>query len=73
VNQDKETLDEILRTDPRDQIVNTDETTWKLLNHGFMTLVETGTETVNCFFEGDSKMCLTATAAIDAAGGKLPM
>jgi hypothetical protein len=51
VKQYKETLDEILRTYPRDQIVNMDETTWKLLNHGFVTLAETGTETVNYFLK----------------------
>jgi hypothetical protein len=33
VNQYKETLSEILRASSRDQIVNMDETTWKLLNH----------------------------------------
>jgi hypothetical protein len=50
-----------------------DDTTWKLVIHGFVTFAETGTETVNCLFEGDPSMCLTAIAAIDVAGGKLPM
>jgi hypothetical protein len=38
-----------------------------------VTLAETGTEIFNCCFEGDPKICLTAIATIDAAGGKLPM
>jgi hypothetical protein len=58
---------------PLDHIVNMDETNWKLLNHGFVTIANRGSETVDCFFDGDPKMCLTAIAAIDAAGGKLPI
>jgi hypothetical protein len=44
-----------------------------LLNHGFVTLAERGSENVNCFFGGDPKICLGAIAAIDAAAGKSPM
>jgi hypothetical protein len=54
-------------------IINMDETSWKQINSGPITLAETGSETVNCFFDGEPKMCLTAIAAIDAAGGKLPL
>jgi hypothetical protein len=50
-----------------------DETSWKQINNGFVTIAETGAETVECFFNGDPKTCLTAVAAIDAAGGKLPL
>jgi hypothetical protein len=45
-NQYKETLDEILRICPYDHVVDMDETSWKWLNHGFVTLAERGRETV---------------------------
>lgn len=63
----------VLRQYPRDRIINMDETSWKLLNCGFVTIANRGSETVECLFSGDPKMCLTAIAAIDAAGGKLPI
>jgi hypothetical protein len=43
-----------------------------LLNTGFVTVANRGTETVDWLFAGDSKMCLTAITAIDAAGEELP-
>jgi hypothetical protein len=58
---------------PRDRIINMDEATWKLLNHGFLTVAIRGSETANCYFEGEPKTCLTPIAAVDAAGGKLPL
>lgn len=63
----------VLTQYPLDHVINMDETSWKLLNSGFVTVGNTGSETVECQFQGDPKMCLTAIAAIDAAGGKLPM
>jgi hypothetical protein len=47
-----------------------DETSWKLLNTGFVTIANRGSETVDCLFAGDPKMCLTA---IDAGEGRLPI
>jgi hypothetical protein len=55
-----------------DFIINMDETSWKQINSGPITLAEKRSETVNCFFDCAPKMCLVAIAAIDAAGGKLP-
>jgi hypothetical protein len=54
-------------------ILNMDETSWKLVGHHFMTVAERGTEGVSCLFEGDSKACRTAIATINAAGEKLPL
>jgi hypothetical protein len=54
-------------------VINMDETSWKHLNNGPLTIAETGSETVNCYFRGDPKTCLTAIAAITAAGEKLPL
>jgi hypothetical protein len=56
-----------------DLIINMDETSWKQVNNGKFTIAEKGAEAVNCYFRGDPKTCLTAIAAIDAAGGKLPL
>jgi hypothetical protein len=49
-----------------------DETSWTRLNVGFVTIANPGSETVELLFAGDPKMYLTAIAAIDAVGGKLP-
>jgi hypothetical protein len=45
-----------------------DEIRWKLLSCGFLTIAKRGAETVDCWFEGDSKMGLTAIVAIDIVG-----
>jgi hypothetical protein len=47
-----------------------DETSWKLLNEGFLTVARRGADKVNCYFAGDPKKCTTAIAAIDRAGTK---
>jgi hypothetical protein len=54
-------------------MLNMDETSWKLLNHCFLTIAERGAEGISCLFEGDPKACITAIATRDAAGGKLPL
>jgi hypothetical protein len=56
-----------------DRDLNMDETSWKLLNHGLVTIAEKRSEKVRCLFEGDLKICLTAIVGIDGAGGKLPI
>jgi hypothetical protein len=50
-----------------------DETSWKLLNHSFVTIANRGQEGVSCLVDGDPKACITAIATIAAAGGKLPL
>lgn len=64
---------DILRRTRPERILNMDETSWRQLNMGFRTIAEKGTETVNCYFRGDAKACLTAIATVDAAGTKLPL
>jgi hypothetical protein len=51
-------------------LIHMDENSWKLLNCGFLTVAKQGPETVDCWFEGDPKMCLTGIIAIDADGEK---
>jgi hypothetical protein len=54
-------------------VINMDETSWRQINAGRLTIDEKGAETVNCYFRPDLKTCLTAVAAITAAGEKLPL
>jgi hypothetical protein len=58
---------------PPMDIVSTDETSWKIVDHGCTTVADRGTEGVSCLFEGDPKACVTAIATISAAGEKLPL
>jgi hypothetical protein len=68
-----ETMAVMLKTTPPWRVLNMDETSWKLLNHSFLTIAERGEEGILCLFEGDPKACITAIATIDAAGGKRPL
>jgi hypothetical protein len=54
-------------------IFNMDETSWKFLTHGSLTVADTGSEGVQCHFSADAKDCLTAIATISAAGDRLPL
>jgi hypothetical protein len=65
-------IEVILDTYPLDRIPNADETSWKLMNNRMMTVAECGAKGVTCEFEGEVKACMTAIAAIDAAGSNLP-
>jgi DNA-binding transcriptional MerR regulator len=66
-------LELIFDTYPLDRIVNADETSWKLINNGKVTVAECGAEGVTCEFDGDVKACMSVIAAIDAAGSKPPL
>jgi hypothetical protein len=61
----------ILSQYPPDRVINVDETSWKLINAGFVTLAKTGIEIVEYLLDGDTALCLPAIAAIDAAGVRL--
>jgi hypothetical protein len=61
----------ILDRYPLERIVNMNETRRKLLNTGFLTVADRRSETLDCLFPGDPKICLTAIAAIDAGGGRI--
>jgi hypothetical protein len=55
---------------PLNSDVNMDEMSWKLLMHGFGSVADRRSDAVTTCFDGEPKMCLTATAVIDAAGQK---
>jgi hypothetical protein len=57
---------------PAGCIVNLDETSWRLINKQMSTIADMGADAVEYLFEGDQKMCMTAIASVDAAGGKNP-
>jgi hypothetical protein len=62
-----------LQNYPRDRIVNIDETNRRTVAGGFMTWAHTSIESVQCQIDNDEKEGVTAIAAMDAAGGKLPL
>ena len=57
---------------PRDRIINMDETFWRVLQSGALTVADMGAETVSCTFSADEKEGFTAICSIDAAGNTLP-
>jgi hypothetical protein len=54
-------------------VFNMDETSWCLINQQMLTIANIGADGVECLFQGEPRMCLTAIASLDAAGGKLPL
>jgi hypothetical protein len=62
-----------MQTDPRERIVNLDETCWKAVAGGFMTWAHKNAESVQCHIENDEKEGVTVIAAVDANGRKLPL
>jgi hypothetical protein len=57
----------------RNQILNADATSWKILNNRMVTVADCGSESVACEFDGNIKGRVTLIASIDASGGKLPL
>ena len=57
----------------RSEVVNVDETTWRVLMNGSLTIARRGQENVECCFSADEKEAITAICAITAAGDKLPV
>jgi hypothetical protein len=47
-----------------------DRTPWKFINMNIKTIAERGADGVACWFPGNPKYCVTATATVDAAGEK---
>lgn len=66
-------VQELLQTYPRDRIINIDETNWKAVPGAFMTWAHKNAESVQCRISNDEKQGVTAIAAVDANGGKLPL
>jgi hypothetical protein len=58
---------------PAERILNIDETNWRAVAAGFLTWAKAGTESVQCQIDNDEKQGVTAIAAIDFAGNKLPL
>jgi hypothetical protein len=58
---------------PRDRILNTDETNWKIINNHLVVVADCGSEAVACEFDGNVKGCVTVIASIDTTGSKLPL
>jgi hypothetical protein len=63
----------VLQRYPLERILNTDETSWKLINNRMVTVGDRSAERVACEFDGNVKACWTVMASIDAAGSKLPL
>jgi len=54
-------------------ILNADETSWRVLRNGMLTITNTGADDVSCNFSCDEKACTTVKAAIRKDGTKLPL
>jgi hypothetical protein len=54
-------------------VINMDETSWKVIPNNWRTVANKGQEGVKCVFGVDQKICVTAVAGISAAGDKLPL
>ena len=66
-------VSELLRTGNMRNIVNCDETSWKLYPSGILTWADVGSEDVQIQIHGDEKECLTVLASVTATGEKLPL
>lgn len=66
-------ITDLLRTVPRERILNCDETAWKMFPNGLLTWAIKGSEGVSIAITRDEKECLTALATIRADGTKLPL
>jgi hypothetical protein len=54
-------------------VFNGDETTWQLVPNGLRTWADTGSESVEVYFNGDPKKRITALCTISADGVRLPI
>jgi hypothetical protein len=58
---------------PAERILNLDETNWRSVSAGFLTWARGGAESVLCVISNDEKEGITAIAAVNARGQKLPL
>jgi hypothetical protein len=56
-----------------ERLINIDETHWTLVAGGLLTWARKDRESVQCDIQNDDKEGITAIAAIDSAGNKLPL
>lgn len=54
-------------------VINVDETSWKVLNNRMVTVARIGSDEVKCVFDATEKDCITAIAGIALDGTKLPL
>ena len=69
----KSKIRDLLKTVPKDHIVNVDETAWFFYPKGLLTWAEKGSSNIALSIGGSDKENITALCAITAAGTKLPM
>jgi hypothetical protein len=63
----------LLRNSLPENVLNCDETCWRLYPNGILTWAETGSENVAIEIPGDEKASITAMATITADHQKLPL
>jgi hypothetical protein len=66
-------MHEVIRTVPRDQIINVDETHWRVIDDTLQTTAVRGSDEVLSQFDCDTLKGFTAIAGITAAASKLPV
>jgi hypothetical protein len=54
-------------------MLSQDETCWKLINNGFYTVANKGSDSAAALLNGDPNTSLTAIVTVDAAGRRLPI
>jgi hypothetical protein len=69
----KKEINQLLRNYPPENILNCDETCWRLYPSGILTWAATGSENVAIEIPGDEKTSITAMATITADHQKLPL
>ena len=73
LNAWKEKIKNLLKTVPKDHIVNVDETAWFFYPKGLLTWATKGSTDISSTIGGSDKENITALCSITAAGTKLPM
>lgn len=69
----KSKIKELLRTVPKDRIINVDETAWFFYPKGLLTWATKGASNISIAMGGNDKDNITALCSVTAAGTKLPM
>jgi hypothetical protein len=69
----KKEIVQLLRNNPPENVLNSDETCWRLYPSGILTWAATGSENVAIEIPGDEKTSITAMATITADHQKLPL
>ena len=73
IKQWKERIKKLLREQPKDHIINVDETAWFFYPKGLLTWANKGSSDISIQIGGNDKENITALCAITATGTRLPM